>query len=335
MASTLPTHSEPNRERLNRRASLAAGIAGMMAATLHARPRPIQLTEKSVTEQAQTTTDSSIRLGFGTYGMRSLAPLDAIRVTSAIGYQGIELCLLQGWPTSLAEMSLGDRQDLRKALADHHLDVPSLLESLPCLRGEATHQSNLDRLKASAEFGKELAQSTPPVVQSIVGGKAEDWENSKHQLVTELGDWAEIGREMGVVICFKPHASHLVGLPEQALWILDQIDSPSLRIVYDYSHYFLEGIDLKESLKQLLPVTPYIQVKDSAGTRAKHRYLLPGDGETDYKLYFQELHRLNYRGFVNVEVSSMIHRLEGYDPLATARLCYQRLQPLLQEVISR
>ena len=71
------------------------------------------------------------------------------------------------------------------------------------------------------------------------------------------------------------------------------------------------------------------------GTRAKHRYLLPGDGETDYKLYFQELHRLNYQGFVNVEVSSMIHRLEGYDPLATARLCYQRLQPLLQEVISR
>ena len=52
-------------------------------------------------------------------------------------------------------------------------------------------------------------------------------------------------------------------------------------------------------------------MKDSAGTRAKHRYLLPGDSETDYKLYFQELHRLNYRDFVNVEVSSMIHRLRG------------------------
>ncbi|MEC8474715.1 MAG: sugar phosphate isomerase/epimerase family protein [Planctomycetota bacterium] len=335
MAKLIASQSEPTSERLNRRACLGASIAGLMAATLQARPCPLKKTEECATEQAQATADSSIRLGFGTYGMRSLSPLDAIRVTSAIGYQGIELCLLQGWPTSLAEMSLGDRQDLRQALSDHRLEVPSLLESLPCLRGKLTHRSNLDRLKAAAEFGKGLAQGTSPVVQSIVGGKAENWENSKQQLVTELGDWAQIGQDMGVFICFKPHASHLVGLPEQALWILDQINSPFLRIVYDYSHYFLEGIDLKESLNRLLSVSPYIQVKDSAGTRAKHRYLLPGDGKTDYKLYFQELHRLNYRGFVNVEVSSMIHRLEGYDPLATAKICYQRLQPLLQEVISR
>jgi inosose dehydratase len=72
----------------------------------------------------------------------------------------------------------------------------------------------------------------------------------------------------------------------------------------------------------------FISLKDSRGTPENHEFLLAGDGETDYTFYFGLLKELGYNGFVSIEVSSMIQRKPGYDPVAAARLCYDRLAPL-------
>ena len=276
--------------------------------------------------------NQGFRLGFGTYGMKGLTALEAIKETSRIGYQGLELCLIDGWPTSIPALSAVGIDRLNDAFHSNRLVVPSLLESLPCLGGRDRHQENIRRLRAATAFAKQLSQPSPPVVQSIVGGKSGDWERSKDQLVSELRGWAEVAEQSGVVICFKPHASHLVSRPEQALWLIEKVASDRLKLVYDYSHYSLEGLGLEESLDALLPASPYIQVKDSRGTLGKHQYLLPGDGETDYEFMFEHLHRKDYRGFVNVEVSSMIHRQAGYNPIATAETCFARLNPIMQRV---
>jgi len=69
-------------------------------------------------------------------------------------------------------------------------------------------------------------------------------------------------------------------------------------------------------------------VKDAVGTPAKHDYLLPGDGKTDYLEYFRLLKQVRYSGWVGVEVSAMIHTKPGYQPVPTARICYERLAPL-------
>jgi inosose dehydratase len=150
-------------------------------------------------------------------------------------------------------------------------------------------------------------------------------------MVDELKEWAKVAEAGNTIVCFKPHAAHAVHSPERALWLIREVGSKNLRVVYDYSHMYLEGFALADSLKQLLPYTPFIHVKDSAGTPEKHDYLLPGDGKTDYVEYFKILNKAGYHGFVVVEVSAMVHRQPGYQPVPTAKLCYQRLAPALQK----
>jgi inosose dehydratase len=108
---------------------------------------------------------------------------------------------------------------------------------------------------------------------------------------------------------------------------MQQLATPRLRLIYDYSHLTLQGFGLEPTLAELLPWVAFISLKDARGTAGHHEYLLPGDGNIDYVEYFGALKRLGYRGFVGVEVSSMIHQKPGYDPVATARLCYERLAP--------
>ncbi len=274
----------------------------------------------------------TIGFGFGTYGMHSLKTDEAIRQCAEIGYDGIEFALMNGWPTEPLLLSQQDRIEIRNLLSESQLAVPSLLESLPCLRAEQVHYDNCEKLKRATQLAHDVAPDKPPIVQSIVGGKPAQWEESKDRLVEQLAEWAQIGEASETIVCFKPHANQVVHDPQQALWIHKQVDSEWLKIVYDYSHFFLEGLALAGSLKQLLPITAYVQVKDSRGTPEKHEYLLPGDGQTDYIELLSVLKQARYEGFVNVEVSSMIHRKPDYQAIPTAKLCYERLSPLFQKV---
>lgn len=301
----------------NRRNALTAAAGMLLAPHAFAQDQP---------------SSGKIGFGFGTYGMRSLSTIDAIRVCEEIGYDGIEFALMDGWPTAPTLLSQAARDELRRRLIESQLSVPSLLESLPCLKTDKHHAANLERLKRATELAHALSPQKPPVVQSIAGGKTATWNQDKSQLVDQLADWARVGESSQTVICFKPHAGHSIHNPQRALWIHQQVKSDWLKIVYDYSHFFLAGLSIAESLQQLLPITAYIQVKDSRGTPAKHDYLLPGDGETDYLQLFSELKQARYDGFVGVEVSSHVHRKPGYQPIPTAKLCYDRLSPILDQL---
>jgi sugar phosphate isomerase/epimerase len=279
---------------------------------------------------AAVKNNPEIGLATGTYGMKTMATGDALRTLAEIGYDGVELCFIEGWPADPAKLSALDKSELRKAVRETGLALPAVLESIPYSAAPAKRAHNLERLKLAVDLCNELAPSNPPVIDTILGGKSTEWDTLKVQLADEVGAWSKIADASKTTICFKPHADQAVDRPERAIWLLKQVNNPRIRIVYDYGHFFLEGFPLDASLKEMLPYTAFISVKDSArGADGKHQYLLPGDGKTDYLEYFRLLKQLNYSGYVGVEVSSMIHSKPGYEAVPTARLCYERLAPLM------
>jgi sugar phosphate isomerase/epimerase len=272
-----------------------------------------------------------VRLGTGTYGMKSLKTADALRTIAQIGYDGVELALMPGWATEAKLLSADARREIRTQLGDLNLALPALLESLPLKDTAESRTLNLERLNQAAALARELAPSHPPVVETILGLKTTEWDQAKGRMVEELKAWAKVADTHQVTICFKPHASNAVNSPERTLWLVKEVGSPRIRMVYDYSHMFIEGFPLEGSLKQLLPHTAFIAVKDAKGAAGKHEYLLPGDGQTDYVQYFKLLKQMEYRGFVIVEVSGQIHGKPGYDPVATAKLCYDRMSAAMNQ----
>lgn len=273
---------------------------------------------------------NAIGFGFGTYGMRTLPADAALRTLALIGYDGVELSLLPGWPTEPAVLSKTGRKLLSSLLSDLGLALPSLLEALHLTGSPAKRAENMARLNRAFELAHDLCPRRPPLVETVLGRKPAEWDQVKAAMAEELRSWAETAGKAGCVVCFKPHAGHAVNSAERALWLIREVGSANLRVVYDYSHMYLEGLPLAGTLRQLLPFAPFIHLKDAVGGPQKHQYLLPGEGGTDYTEYFRLLKEMNYRGFVVVEVSAAIHRLPGYDPVATARLCYDRLAPAFE-----
>jgi inosose dehydratase len=264
-------------------------------------------------------------LGFSLYGMKSVPLPDALRTCAAVGYDGVELALLPSYPTEPAKHSAADRRELRTRLADSALSLHGLMVNLSEPATDAVHRANLDRLKEAADLGHALAPDRPPPVETVLGGKPADWDVVKDRLADRLRAWAEVGRAGRTVIAVKPHVANALHTPAAAVWLIERVNSPCLRLAFDSSHFALRGTPLADAARQLAPLSAFAHVKDARGTAEKFEFLLPGDGGTDYREWARVVPAAGYRGPVVVEVSAQVFNRPGYDPAVAARTSYANL----------
>lgn len=271
---------------------------------------------------------AKIGFGFSLYGMKLLKTSQALKICADIGYSGVEVACLKDWPCDPAALTKADRRALRAELEDLALDLPSLMENLVLLAPDEQHQANLERLKLACQLGYDLSPDARPLVETVLGGKPDEWDSVRDRMVQRLKDWEKVAATHKTIVAIKAHAFGALHKPQDAKWIIQQLDSPWIRLVFDYSHFQRQQLSLKESLSTMLPETVFVHIKDNVTTDGKTEFALPGDGtRIDYADYLKQLRDAGYRGAVVVEVSSQVSSKPGYDPIAAAKHCYKNIQP--------
>jgi sugar phosphate isomerase/epimerase len=128
-------------------------------------------------------------------------------------------------------------------------------------------------------------------------------------------------------VAVKPHRFGAMNTPEQSLWLLEQVPGRWIRLVYDYSHFQHRNYALADTLRQLLPSTAMMHIKDTVIEEGKPRFVLPGEGGVDYSALLRQAATDAFTGAVCVEVSGMVQNQPGYDAIAAARRAYQNVAP--------
>jgi sugar phosphate isomerase/epimerase len=282
----------------------------------------------SAAASAAPSLPAKIGFGFSLYGMKSLKVIQALRVCADIGYSSVELACLKDWPCAAESLHKAERATLRAELEGLALDLPCLMENLTLLAPDEQHRANLERLKNVCQLGHDLSPDVTPIVETVLGGKPDQWEAVREQMVVKLREWEKVAASQQTVVAIKAHVLGALHTPQDAKWLVQQIGSPWIRLVYDYSHFQRQHLTLKESLETMLPETAFVHVKDNLTTDGKTEFVLPGDaGDIDYTEYLKQLRDAGYRGALVVEVSGQVSNKPGYDPIAAAKRCYKNLQP--------
>jgi sugar phosphate isomerase/epimerase len=232
------------------------------------------------------------------------------------------------FPTDLPKFTPAVRREVRDRLRSTGLGMPSL--EIAINAGEANQTPALDLIKGCAEVAHDLDDRHPPFIETVCGGKTPDWDKTKDKIAANLRRWAETAAAGGVKIAVKNHFGHVNNTPERMLWLRRTVNHPSFLLSYDYGHYQAEGLDLEATLREMIPHTSFIHVKDIVPGTKPPKYLPPGEGKIDYVKYFRLLRELNYTGPVVVEISAQIHRLPGYQPIPTAEKCHAFLRQAQQ-----
>jgi len=265
--------------------------------------------------------------GFKQYGMKRIPVRQAIAHIARIGYKAVELTLMPAWDTEPKLLTKRDRIDIRTLIGDLGLELSALMESLRLGPG-AGKEMYLERLRTAAELAHELSPGAPAMIETAVGGRSAAWEETKTEMADQLGAWARTLEPLKTVLAIKGHVGNALDRPERMLWMFDQVRSPWIRIGYDYSHYKIHGLDMRQTMRQLVGRSVLIHVKDSLGAEDNYRFLLPGDsGEIDYGEYARILRAMGYQGPVLAEVSLQLSEKPGYDGVAAAKRCWENLAP--------
>lgn len=274
---------------------------------------------------------TTIGLGFSLYGMKSLTIDAALKACAEIGYDCVELPVMSGWPGDTKQLSAGDRKKIRQSLQATGLRMSAIMENLHASVDDTRHRANLERLKLAGELGHQLSPKNQPVIETILGGRPNEWEKTKHRMAERLLDWAKVAEASRTVVAIKAHVGGAMHRPEHPVWMAKQVSSPWIRCAYDYSHFELRDIDMAQSVRTLVPPSAFIHVKDSRGDASHVQFLLPGQGKINYVTLLRQIAAAGYRNDIFVEVSGQIHGRPGYKPIHAAQTSYTHLAPAFEK----
>jgi len=268
-----------------------------------------------------------MRISYCTWGMMTVGIEEAIPAIAKIGYHAIELAVTPRWPTDLDTLDAGKRRRISELLKEHGLGLSAIAgHTSMCEDDPAKNADNMDRLRRSIDLAAELAQpGDPAIMASLVAGRDDEWDVKK-ELIAErvhiLGDYAA---QQGVILAVEPHSGTALDLPDRAVWLMETVNHPAVRLNFDISHFDIRGISIDDCVPAMVPWSIHTHVKDQRGIYPQHEFLTPGSGPFDFVHYLAAMHQAGYTGYIGMEVSVMVQRKPGYDPFVDAALGYYAL----------
>ncbi len=265
-----------------------------------------------------------MQLGYSLWAMPDV-PIDtSLPHLAGLGYDAVEIVVLPRWSTALTRMDAAERKRIPTLLQRHGLTLSAVNYYTALLEPDPTiWAGHLAAIKETIDLAAEWTQGDePPVVVSGVGGKPGELPERMDELVARAGAIASHAASRGVVVALEPHIGAAIETPDLMAEVIQQIDSPSIRVNFDISHFNVMGIPIEESVAKMLPYSPHTHIKDERGRTPDYEYVVPGEGEFDFVAYLKAMQAGGYTGVVSVEISFMVQRREGYDPLETAATSY-------------
>jgi sugar phosphate isomerase/epimerase len=258
-------------------------------------------------------------------------PIDvAVEHCAALGFDGLELTIIPGWPTDAADLTKADRRRIRALYDENEIELCGFSGNIDLLGEDwdairSTFSSYLDLAAEMQKPGEHL------IVTTTSGGIAPDWEVTKDTIAERVGILAEYAGQVGVMVGIEPHVGSALHLPEHAIWITEIVGSDALTLHFDISHFNVQGIPMEESIRLLAPLALHTHVKDESGLAPNHQFLIPGEGEMDYPGYLRGMQAAGYDGHIVVEISLMVQARPDYDALAAATQSYNVLSAAFEE----
>ncbi|MFE4591888.1 M20/M25/M40 family metallo-hydrolase [Streptomyces laurentii] len=191
--------------------------------------------------------------------------------------------------------------------------------------------AELDRLAA---YGRILGCRSLRVMSYPNDGLPEpEWARRVTDRMRRLARRAE---DLGVELLHENCSGWAGARADRALRLLDAVDSPALRLLFDTGNGVAHGYDAPAMLRELLPYVAHVHVKDGVpGERpGEASYTLPGDGTAGVADCLRLLEDHGYRGAYSLEphLALLPHaglRSEGADAAELFTRAAHRLATLL------
>ena len=248
-----------------------------------------------------------MRLSSATSVLLNYSIQDAVSILAALGFDGVDIW--GGRPHVYRDdYTEAELLDLRKSIQQKNMVIPSFMpaffrypHSLSSPNDKVRGES-IDYMFRCADNANMLGAEVLLVVpgRSLYGQGVEDAFQRLLDSVNQVCDYCkQYNLKLGVESANQA-VTDLVVSYKDALKIITEIDHPSLGVVLDSGHLYLNREDLAEAMENLGELILQLHVNDNDGEHQQN--LIPGDGTFDFHEFINTLDEYSYNGFLSVEL---------------------------------
>lgn len=267
-----------------------------------------------------------MKLAYSTYALQPFDIFEVITRVKEIGYEALELNVGDDWPTAPAKLDEDHRSRIVDAYQQAGFPSPVLMNLIHlCAEGEDVNAKSA-AFAETCQLARDLCfDERTPVVTSTLGGQRAGWDEVKSDVADRLVRYASIADDHGVTIAVEAHVGQELDSPEKAVWLVEKVDRPSVRLNFNYSHFHVLEMELQHCLDLCAPYSVHTHIKDGAMVDGKVQFALPGEGSLDLVVYLTAVKASVLDVPITVEVSGQFWRVEGFQAWDVAERCYGHL----------
>ncbi len=142
----------------------------------------------------------------------------------------------------------------------------------------------------------------------------------RQEVVRRLRMLAAMAEDGGVTLAHE-NCDGWGGLgPEQSLRMLEEVNSPALKLLWDTGNPVAHGQDPWAYYDAVKEHVDYVHIKDGAREEDSMRYTYPGEGEGRVKEVLEDLVERGYDGAVSIEphLAAVVHEGKDADSAGSA-----------------
>ena len=216
---------------------------------------------------------------------------DRIRAAKAAGLDAVEF-----W-----QWSNKDLDAVKAALDETGLPLAGILaEPITRLTDPELHPVFLDGVRTSLMAALKLG--APVMIAQAGDDRPGVPREAQHAaLVKVLGEAADLLKGSGVVLALEPlndrvdHPGYYLTSTMEGLDIIDEVDRPEIRLLYDIYHSAMMGEHIEDALEGRLDRVVHVHLADTQGRGE------PGSGNMDWQARLDWLAEHGYTGLVGLE----------------------------------
>ena len=217
----------------------------------------------------------------------------------SIGYAGVEIPIFdtntktwESWKKKLDELELDRVAITINGHEDQQISADASIR-------KSTLERNKRAIDCTAVIGSELLAGPFHSALGVFTGKSAT-EQERAWAKENLFALAEYAQQYGIVLGLEylnRFESYLVTTTEELIQLVDEINHPNCKLMFDSFHANIEEQDIAAAIKKMAHRLVYVQLSEN------DRGIL-GRGHVDFKSILLALEEIEYTGMISVEAFS-------------------------------
>ncbi len=234
-------------------------------------------------------------------------------------------------------MELTDQEiaEVKEALDKRGFNISCIGSPIGKIKITDNFEEHLEKFKRAIEIAHFFGTPYIRIFSYYISEDEPNPERFKNEVVRRMKEKAHIAEQENIILLKEnEHDVYYDATPERCREILDAVNSPNLKALFDAGNFVFAGVKPYDVAYPILrDDIVYLHIKDAMHKGDKVETTFPGEGEAQFPEILADLKRGEFDGFLSLEPHlAVVGKMAGFSGPELFKKAIDSLKAVLEKI---